>query len=292
MPWFRLYDNILDNDKLAELPPQTFMWWVRMLAAASRFDWGCGSLPPLRKLAFWCRSGENEVGMAREDLAEAGLLDRDGEEYRIHDWAHWQKPKDATAAERNKRARDAKSEATRNGTRNGNRNADRNAPRNGERNANRNGATRVTAEATDVAKEVSSKNTEQPHPVGGVSGGQTHDPVDLRRLYEVIDEATGGGANYAAMMVNVKAKPWPVSSWIEGWRRVGSMTAKPGAPWPYVVSIIEKWPNGIPLESQPTLKLATTPTAAPETEEERKARLARLEAEEDAIRARNARKGA
>jgi hypothetical protein len=125
MGWFRMWDDILDSVKLHRLPAETAWAWVRLLGAANRHDFDGGTLPDLDTLSFWLRVSPQDAGRMIDDCLRAGLLDsEDGDVMVIHDWRHWQRPKDATAADRMKKHRNA----TRNGKRNANRNVKRNAP--------------------------------------------------------------------------------------------------------------------------------------------------------------------
>lgn len=125
MGWFRMWDDILDIVKLHRLPAETAWAWVRLLGAANRHDFDGGTLPDLDTLSFWLRVTPQDAGRMIEDCLRAGLLDsEDGDVMVIHDWRHWQRPKDATAADRMKKHRNS----NRNGKRNANRNAKRNAP--------------------------------------------------------------------------------------------------------------------------------------------------------------------
>jgi hypothetical protein len=130
MGWFRMWDDILDSVKLHRLPAETAWAWVRLLGAANRHDFNGGTLPDLDTLSFWLRVTPQDAGRMIDDCLRAGLLDsEDGDVMVIHDWRHWQRPKDATAADRMKKHRNA--------NRNGKRNANRNAKRNATRDANR-----------------------------------------------------------------------------------------------------------------------------------------------------------
>lgn len=106
MPWLRLWCDILDSEKIADLDDNTYRGWTLILIATKRHD-AEGVLPPLKKLAYWLRRPESIVRSWIESLTEGGFLERDGESIRVHDWDHWQEPKDKTAAKRmaNMRAR-------------------------------------------------------------------------------------------------------------------------------------------------------------------------------------------
>jgi hypothetical protein len=114
MGWFRMWDDILDSVKLHRLPAETAWAWVRLLGAANRHDFDGGTLPDLDTLSFWLRVSPQDAGRMIDDCLRAGLLDsEDGDVMVIHDWRHWQRPKDATTANRSKKYRDAKRDASR-----------------------------------------------------------------------------------------------------------------------------------------------------------------------------------
>ena len=89
MAWLCLWTDVLDCEKLAELDDTTFRGWILLLACAKRHD-AAGALPSLKKLAYWCRYSEREVKAWLLELEDHGLLDRDGDEFSVHDWDHWQ----------------------------------------------------------------------------------------------------------------------------------------------------------------------------------------------------------
>jgi hypothetical protein len=93
MPWLRLWDDALDSIKVQGLDPATYKTWVNVLMAASRHRAG-GELPPIATLAFWLRTDRPTVETHVTTLCEAGLIDRDGDIYQVHDWSHWQPPSD------------------------------------------------------------------------------------------------------------------------------------------------------------------------------------------------------
>lgn len=107
MPWLRFWTDILDSEKIADLDDASYRGWSLTLIAAKRFDHD-GMLPPLRRLAYWLRRSEAVVADLLERLVSAGLLDRDGDWFRVHDWKRWQEPEDRTNAERQRRHREKK----------------------------------------------------------------------------------------------------------------------------------------------------------------------------------------
>jgi hypothetical protein len=158
MGWFRMWDDILDSVKLHRLPAETAWAWVRLLGAANRHDFDGGTLPDLDTLSFWLRVSPQDAGRMIDDCLRAGLLDsEDGDVMVIHDWRHWQRPKDATTADRSKRYRDAK----------------RDASRRSKRDARVTRTVRVTGEEEDGRRKKKTEEEEKdtPHslpPVGGI----------------------------------------------------------------------------------------------------------------------------
>jgi len=89
MSWLWLWTDILDSEKIAELDDPTFRGWITLLACAKRHE-AAGVLPPLKKLAYWCRRPESTVKCWVLILADHGLIDKEGDEFRVHDWEQWQ----------------------------------------------------------------------------------------------------------------------------------------------------------------------------------------------------------
>jgi hypothetical protein len=89
MSWLWLWTDILDSEKIAELDDPTFRGWIMILACAKRND-AAGDLPPLKKLAYWCRRPESIVKGWLLILVDHGLIDRDDDSFSVHDWDQWQ----------------------------------------------------------------------------------------------------------------------------------------------------------------------------------------------------------
>ncbi len=89
MAWLWLWTDILDCSKLAELDDTTFRGWIMLLACAKRHDLD-GCLPRLKDLAYWCRKDESAVKTWLLVLAEHQLVEREGDDFKIHDWHYWQ----------------------------------------------------------------------------------------------------------------------------------------------------------------------------------------------------------
>lgn len=101
MEWFRFYHEAVDDPKVQRLAPALFKHWVNLLCLASR-NAERGTLPTVADLAFGLRISETKVRAILFDLRDAGLLDRDGETFRMHGWANRQKRSDDVTARVNK----------------------------------------------------------------------------------------------------------------------------------------------------------------------------------------------
>jgi hypothetical protein len=69
--------------------------WINILCVAARHD---GALPSIVDLAFSIRLSEKEAAKRVEQLVAAGLLERDGEMLRPHNWAGRQPQSDTSTA--------------------------------------------------------------------------------------------------------------------------------------------------------------------------------------------------
>lgn len=107
MSWLRLDDGFAQHPKVAALSDREFRHWIRLLTWCARYKTG-GDVPDyaLRELAIGSK--------VRAAFVELGLLDEDDEGLTVHDWEQFNPP---SGAERQKRYRDRKKNATRNVTR-------------------------------------------------------------------------------------------------------------------------------------------------------------------------------
>ena len=97
-PWFRMYSDILDNQKVDLLSPVTLKVWLKLLALAN-LSKPRGSLPKLSLIAYRLRMDLSVVTSAIDELTTAGLVDQ-GEPPIMHDWDEWQKDRDVTPTRR------------------------------------------------------------------------------------------------------------------------------------------------------------------------------------------------
>jgi hypothetical protein len=114
--WFRFYDDTINDPTLQRLHGDKFKAWINLLCITSKHD---GVLPSLTDLAFLLRPmGEDKIAALIEEFCEKGLIvevsTSQATSYAPKDWASRQYT-DVTAAERAKRYRDGKRDATRDG---------------------------------------------------------------------------------------------------------------------------------------------------------------------------------
>jgi len=109
--WFRVYTEIIDDPKTAQLSDRHGWGWIRILSIAKRA--GDGILPPIADIAFYLRCSRTDAENLVNDLIEIGLLDvmssaGNGSIIKPHNWDgrqfRWD-GKDLTQAARKKRSR-------------------------------------------------------------------------------------------------------------------------------------------------------------------------------------------
>lgn len=106
--WFRFYDETLDDPKVQRLNDTLYRRWTDMLCIASRND---GQITAdIAALAFMTRQTPAKTQAAVTALCDAGLLDRDGDDFTPHGWRKRQYDSDSSA-ERMRRHRDRKRDA-------------------------------------------------------------------------------------------------------------------------------------------------------------------------------------
>jgi len=110
--WFRVYTEVIDDPKTAQLSDRHGWGWVRLLAIAKRSD--DGILPATGDIAFHLRCSRNDAENLVNDLIEIGLLDviegsANGSMIKPHNWDGRQfkwDGADRTNSKRQKRHRD------------------------------------------------------------------------------------------------------------------------------------------------------------------------------------------
>ena len=105
MRWFRIYSEILDDEKVQMLSPELFRTWINLLCVAATRD---GVFPTVEKLAFKLRLSTHDMQSKLEDLVLSGLIDiRPDGHYEPHNWQQRQWKSD-DSAERVRKHRDRK----------------------------------------------------------------------------------------------------------------------------------------------------------------------------------------
>jgi hypothetical protein len=158
MRYLKLWECLLDNEKIQGLDDKTFKSWIYLLVCAKRND-ADGDLPELKTLVFWCRKKEKIVQQWVDLAATAKLIEWTGSCWHVHDWEYWQAPYDPTAKTRMQRYRDRRNPPV----------TDRNIDRN------------VTVPVTPVRRECESvrvKKVESPLPPEGERPPPLDDPAE------------------------------------------------------------------------------------------------------------------
>ena len=83
-PWFRFYEEVVDDPKVQRLPPEIFKGWVNLLCMAKRHD---GQLPDVSDLAFGLRMSEAATAKLVETLVSSGLLEQGETGLTPHNWS-------------------------------------------------------------------------------------------------------------------------------------------------------------------------------------------------------------
>lgn len=97
-PWFRMYSDILDNEKIDHLRVPLVKTWLKLLALAN-VNKPRGRLPPLKRISYRLRLNESACAAAIAELMAVGLIDHEGDRLVMHDWDDWQKDSDARATD-------------------------------------------------------------------------------------------------------------------------------------------------------------------------------------------------
>lgn len=85
--WFRLYNDILNDPKIAKLDDHTFRGWVSILCVASKND---GKLPEISEVAFHLRCSEQDAKSLFEVLRNNNLIDQIDGHFVPHKWSTYQ----------------------------------------------------------------------------------------------------------------------------------------------------------------------------------------------------------
>jgi hypothetical protein len=109
--WFRVYIELIDDPKFIKLGPELRSGLLMMWCVAAAND---GRLPPIEDLAIKFRMPEARAGKLIDDLRRHGFVDDDETESAPHNWAgrQYKSDTDETAAERARRYRERKRDAS------------------------------------------------------------------------------------------------------------------------------------------------------------------------------------
>jgi hypothetical protein len=102
-----LWTDIIErpNWKIIDLPGELYKFWSFCLLAAQLHDYVDGTLPDERTLADKTKTTRGEAVRMRAELVGLGLIDQEGDEFRMHDWSQWRTVKDVTATHRKRKQR-------------------------------------------------------------------------------------------------------------------------------------------------------------------------------------------
>ena len=112
-PWLKMWSSSLDSEKIQSLSGDQFKAWMNLLWIALRHDHD-GDLPPLPSVAFQARVSVQDATEMLRIQVELGLIEKNRNSYRIHDWKHWQ-GNGKSDAERKAESRDRSRDMSHNG---------------------------------------------------------------------------------------------------------------------------------------------------------------------------------
>ncbi len=82
--WFRVYDDLVHDRKVQDLPGPTFKAWINLLCLASKND---GVLPQIADIAFALRLQPPKATQLMQALTAAGLIDQmPNGDLKPHNW--------------------------------------------------------------------------------------------------------------------------------------------------------------------------------------------------------------
>lgn len=87
MSWFRFYDEVVDDQKVQVLSGDSFKFWVNLLCLACRNK---GLIGTVTSVTWALRMSISEVEVRMRELLDAGLIHRDGDGFRPHNWSRRQ----------------------------------------------------------------------------------------------------------------------------------------------------------------------------------------------------------
>jgi hypothetical protein len=103
--WFRVYDDLVDDEKVQMLSGDLVKALLNLWCLASKNG---GVLPPMKSMSFKLRMKPQQVAAVIAELCEAGLIDRVDDLFQPHNWEkrQYKSDTDLTAAERSRRYRE------------------------------------------------------------------------------------------------------------------------------------------------------------------------------------------
>lgn len=108
MQWFRLYDEVLNDPKIQNLPENIFKFWVNLLCLANKHG---GVLPDIDAISFALRVSKKKAEANMSVLEMTGLIDRTDNGLEPHNWKSRQYKSDSSA-DRMRRLRERKNTVT------------------------------------------------------------------------------------------------------------------------------------------------------------------------------------
>jgi hypothetical protein len=84
--WFRFYDEVVEDPKVQQLPPEVFKAWVNLMCLAAKNSLKRGDLPDLASISYQIHMRRDKTQTTINILLKAGLLERVDGVLRIHNW--------------------------------------------------------------------------------------------------------------------------------------------------------------------------------------------------------------
>lgn len=113
--WLRLYENLVDDPKVQKLPSDLFKGLINVWCLTKRNG---GVVPGVVEVAFGLRTTEDKALKLIQQLELYGLLDREGDELKPHNWDGRQYESDSST-NRTRAFRERQKAASQNGSGNG-----------------------------------------------------------------------------------------------------------------------------------------------------------------------------
>jgi len=81
LPWFRIYDEIIDDIKIMKQPPTIRWYYIEILCCINRQNRETGRVPTEEDLTFLLRQNREQIDGVLTDLFKAGLIKKDKHGY-------------------------------------------------------------------------------------------------------------------------------------------------------------------------------------------------------------------